>query len=394
MYSPTEVKTKLQNLTDYVINQWNSDYNSKQITNSTLTVFSYAIDTSKNETEIINGGNKTYSGADLALFRPVLPTESTDIYKIYDNNIYYTKNYISDIIDTYIQNKKTDFASLVESFIKEWYFYHDFQYTECENDTSLGLPVYTPPTYYWSKDWTKLFLNGTFDFKTIMETTNEDFYNNMCIVKINIDTNSNSSNSSNSSDNTQVTAPSLSLTDLAVNDKDCDCVFVGNMLSGFIFKDISHSGWDIKIPPKRDTEISNFKQAITDMQNATENFTDNGLIDLMEDRGDIKSIGTTITQDNSPKNYNVIIREVEGDTIEQRYGNSLEFGFSAEATIQGLVKMIYLPSMHGLIDIIKCTETYNKNDFTANSMPISTRGSGKIYIPSYLKQFFKEYVGF
>ena len=51
--------------------------------------------------------------------------------------------------------------------------------------------------------------------------------------------------------------------------------------------------------------------------------------------------------------------------------------------------MIYLTQYYGLFWIILGLELYNENDFSAGSKPVSTYGPNKVYIPSYLKENFK-----
>lgn len=389
MYSPTQINNKLTELTNFAINKWNEEYRNKT-SNYSLTVYTYSIDTA--DDKIYTGETAVHSGSELAAFRPLLPYGDNLKYLKYDNDINAPKNYINSCISNYINEDKAKFAGLLEQFIKEWYYNHDCQYTECENDRALGIPVFTPPTFYWSKDFTKLFLNGAFDFANIMNTSNETFYSNLCLVKINR-RRKDDSGSSSSSDK-EYFLPSSSLRNLAANKKDCDYLYLANKLCGFSFSGISKSGWDTDIAAKREREIGNFSSAITDLQNSTANLNDNGLIDLMEDRGSIKSLGCNIVADDSPKQYKVLVREVTGDHYETRYGNSTTYNYDGAGTLQGLAKMVYLPDMYGMLNIIRCAELYNVNDFSSNSYPTSTRGSGKVYIPSYLKDYFKQYVGF
>lgn len=262
-------------------------------------------------------------------------------------------------ISNYLGLKKNDLAKKFEEFIQSYLWYSSNKSQECENDAYLGIVIPTLPQFYFVNDFRLLLTNGCFNFATIMNTSNETF-NSAWII------------TTNSSSGTGMTTS-----------------IVVNSLIGYDDSAGHHSGWVDSIAAKREIEIANVKKAIADMEDNFWEVPD--VIETFEDRGSPKS-DLNITIDTTPKKYKVIVRTVEGDRIEERYGSSSEYKMDPLSTIEGTAKLLYMPEYKGMFDIIRCLEMYNINDFASNSKPCSTYGSNKIYIPSYLKGEFKKLI--
>lgn len=260
---------------------------------------------------------------------------------------------VKNAVSAYLNSRKNEIAKKLEEFIQSYLWFNDNKYQECENDEYLGITIPTLPQLYFVNDFRLLTTNGCFDFGTIMNTTNTAF------------------------NNAWHTQPS-NLYVVMVNE------LIGYSSS---YAGVTKEGWCDEIASKREVEIQNITKAIADMEDCFWEVPD--VIETFEDRGDPKN-DHSITVDTTPKKYKVIVRTIDGDRIEERYGENAEYVLDPSSTVEGIAKMIYLPEYKGMFDIIRCLDLYDENDFLDGSKPCSTYGSEKVYIPSYLKEEFKK----
>lgn len=250
-------------------------------------------------------------------------------------------------ISTYLKTKKNDIAKKLEEFIHSYLWYSSNNSQECENDAYLGIKVPELQTFYFINDFRLLTTNDCFNFETIMNTDNETF-NKAWFMKA-----------------------------------SGSFYVMANSLIGYD----TVPGWIDGIIKKREIELANVKKAIADMEDNFWEIPD--VIETFEDRGSPKS-DFKVTIDSSPKSYKVLVKTIDGERLEERYGSNTEYVFDPSATIEGTAKLIYLPEFKGMFDVIRCLDLYDINDFASNSKPCSTYGSNKVYIPSYLKDEFKK----
>lgn len=262
-------------------------------------------------------------------------------------------NKVKTVMSSYLNTRKNEIAKKLEEFIQSYLWYSSNKIQECENDEYLGISIPTLPSLYFIDDFRLLTTNGCFDFGTIMNTSNVDFNNAWHVVSSN------------------------------------NYVAMVNNLIGYneSYAGVSQTGWCDYIAGKREVEIKNISDAITTMENCFWEVPD--VIETFEDRGNPKNDHSVIV-DTSPKKYKVIVRTIDGDRIEERYGENAEYILDPSSTVEGTAKLIYLPEFKGMFDIIRCLDLYNINDFSVGSKPCSTYGDNKVYIPSYLKEEFKK----
>lgn len=254
------------------------------------------------------------------------------------------------ISSKYFGKSKDSISKLFLELQKAWFWFSDMRNQKCENDDYLGIQAPTYQNRYWFDKWEKLTTYGIFDFSTIMNISNVDFAKAWVFE---VDT------------NTQATT----------------------LYNTYIGKDDKH-GWKSLIAPKRDQEIENIKNEINYLEISA--FEVDDVIDMYEDRGDVIGTAPTITFTENKKKK-VILRTIDGDFEQFIDEPSVTLNVSS-LTIEQQAKMIYLHEYYGLFDIIKCLELYDIKDFSENSKPCSTYGTGKVYIPSFLKDEFKKFL--
>lgn len=262
-------------------------------------------------------------------------------------------NKVKSVMSAYLNANKNELAKKFEEFIQSYMWFSNNKIQECENDEYLGITIPPLPQLYFVNDFRLLTTNNCFSFESIMNTSDIDFNNAWRII---------------SSNNYVV----------VVND------YIGYSSS---YAGTNRTGWCDYIATKRSSEIQNVKSAIENMENCFWEVPD--VIETFEDRGDPKN-DHSITIDTTPKKYNVCVRTINGDIIEERYGENTEYKLDPSFTIDGISKMIYMNEHKGMFDIIRCLSMYDINDFVDGSKPCSTYGDNKVYIPSYLKEEFKK----
>jgi len=262
-------------------------------------------------------------------------------------------NKVKTVMSAYLDANKNELAKKFEEFIQTYMWFSNNKIQECENDEYLGITIPDLPQLYFVNDFRLLTTNNCFSFESIMNTSDIDFNNAWRIV---------------SSNNYVV----------IVND------YIGYNSS---YAGTDRVGWCDYIATKRATEIQNVKSAIEDMENYFWEIP--AMIETFEDRGNPKDDHSVII-DTTPKKYKVCIRTINGDIIEERYGENAEYKLDPSFTIEGIAKMIYMNEYKGMFDIIRCLNMYDINDFADGSKPCSTNGTNKIYIPSFLKSEFKK----
>ena len=365
MKSPKEIKTKVNEFMDYAKTRWHQELTFGLQSNYIFTVHYFTVKPS----ETTSHRTSKLEGYDI-----ISEKTDTPLNKLYnsdkdnpDKAFTSVADVLLDSIDAYIKSEKNSFAELLETFMKEWYFFHDFESTEYENDSKLGIPVFTKPTYYWTKDWTKLILHNAFALSTITNLSKEEFFEGFEYVYV-----AHPGNNSNS--------------------VSYDKKYLVNKYIGFDFGEgVYQKGWIQERAKKRPQEKVNINEAIANMQNAILPFQNasSNIWNLFENRGSPKiSSSFNVTVDNSPKWYNVTVRSSDGDTIEQRYGTNPTYTFPD--VFRQLAQQIYLPELYGMFIIIRCLNLYTESAVNS-AVPVSTKQSGCVYIPSYLKNAFKTY---
>lgn len=284
--------------------------------------------------------------------------ELLEYSKLKQDSLFHTQmtaqvDMVKSVVSAYLNSRKNEIAKKLEEFIQSYLWFNDNKFQECENDKYLGITIPEVPQLYFVNDFRLLTTNGCFNFDTIMNTSNKSFNNAWHVQQSNL------------------------------------YVVIVNELIGYSssYAGVTKKGWCDEIASKREIEIQNITKAIADMEDCFWEVPD--VIETFEDRGNPKN-DYNITVDTTPKNYKVMVRTIDGDRIEERYGENAEYVLDPSSTVEGTAKMIYLPEFKGMFDIIRCLDLYNENDFLDDSKPCSTYGSGKVYIPSYLKDEFKK----
>lgn len=247
----------------------------------------------------------------------------------------------------YINKDKGKIAKQIHELLKTYMWFKDARYQKCENDDYLGIYISDVPELYWMQNWPLITTNGCFDFATIMNTSNETFLSNWYIA------------STTSSGAQQIP----------------------------VLKNHLIEAWVPQINLKREKELQNIKDAIDYMENNYSEIDD--MLDIFENRGEVIGTDPLITKVPKPVKK-VLVRTINGDRVETVQNSDNEYDFiSEENSIESIAAMIYLTQYYGLFWIILGLELYNENDFSAGSKPVSTYGPNKVYIPSYLKENFK-----
>lgn len=247
----------------------------------------------------------------------------------------------------YINKDKGKIAKQIHELLKTYMWFKDARYQKCENDDYLGIYISDVPELYWMQNWPLITTNGCFDFAAIMNTSNETFLSNWYV------------SSTTSSGAQQI----------------------------YVLKNHLIDSWIPQINLKREKELQNIKDAIDYMENNYSEVDD--MLDIFENRGEV--IGTDPLITKVPKTEKkILVRTINGDRVETVQNSDNEYDFiSEENSIESIAAMIYLTQYYGLFWIILGLELYNENDFSAGSKPVSTYGPNKVYIPSYLKENFK-----
>lgn len=247
----------------------------------------------------------------------------------------------------YINKDKGKIAKQIHELLKTYMWFKDARYQKCENDDYLGIYISNVPELYWMQNWPLITTNGCFDFATIMNTSNETFLSNWYV------------SSTTSSGAQQI----------------------------YVLKNHLIDSWITQINLKREKELQNIKDAIDYMENNYSEVDD--MLDIFENRGEVIGTDPLITKIPKPVKK-VLVRTINGDRVETVQNSDNEYDFiSEENSIESIAAMIYLTDYYGLFWIILGLELYNENDFSAGSKPVSTYGPNKVYIPSYLKENFK-----
>lgn len=268
---------------------------------------------------------------------------------------------VKNAIETYLNTDKNKIAQQFHELIKSYMWFKDAKYQKCENDDYLGISISDIPDLYWMQNWSLITTHGCFDFSTIMNTSNETFLSNWYFE-----------------------SSSGGLISYGSGGSSGGSTIGGGVLRNHLIGNSNNSGWVKSILDKRAIELQNIKDAIDYMENNY--FEVDGILDIFEDRGDVIGAFPLIAKIEQPT-YKVRIRSLEGDRIEERQGTGSVL--SASTSIESIAAMIYCTEYYGLFWIILGLELYNINDFSENSKPVSTWGAGKVYIPSYLKNNFK-----
>lgn len=247
----------------------------------------------------------------------------------------------------YINKDKGKIAKQIHELLKTYMWFKDARYQKCENDDYLGIYISDVPELYWMQNWPLITTNGCFNFATIMNTSNETFLSNWYV------------SSTTNSGAQQI----------------------------YVLKNHLIEAWIPQINLKREKELQNIKDAIDYMENNYSEVDD--MLDIFENRGEV--IGTDPLITKVPKTEKkILVRTITGDRVETVQNSDNEYDFiSEENSIESIAAMIYLTDYYGLFWIILGLELYNENDFSAGSKPVSTYGPNKVYIPSYLKENFK-----
>jgi hypothetical protein len=247
----------------------------------------------------------------------------------------------------YINKDKGKIAKQIHELLKTYMWFKDARYQKCENDDYLGIYISDVPELYWMQNWPLITTNGCFNFATIMNTSNETFLSNWYV------------SSTTSSGVQQI----------------------------YVLKNHLIDSWIPQINLKREKELQNIKDAIDYMENNYSEVDD--MLDIFENRGEVIGTDPLITKVPKPVKK-VLVRTITGDRVETVQNSDNEYDFiSEENSIESIAAMIYLTDYYGLFWIILGLELYNENDFSAGSKPVSTYGPNKVYIPSYLKENFK-----
>lgn len=254
---------------------------------------------------------------------------------------------VKTAFNNYINKDKNKIAKQIHELLKTYMWFRDARYQKCENDDYLGIYISDVPELYWMQNWSLITTNECFDFATIMNTSNETFLSNWYV------------SSTTNSGAQQIP----------------------------VLKNHLIDAWIPQINLKREKELQNIKDAIDYMENNYSEIDD--MLDIFENRGEV--IGTIPLITKVPKTEKkVLVRTINGDRIETVQNSDNEYDFiSEENSIESIAVMIYLTDYYGLFWIILGLELYNENDFSADSKPVSTYGPNKVYIPSYLKENFK-----
>lgn len=278
-------------------------------------------------------------------------------------------NTLETCISSFYSSDRARLSKQIEEYIKNYFWNYNKRYLECENDKKLGVGYSSNfGAIDWYNDLTLLTTSpnlpnsiSSFDFATIMNVDDWSFVSNFYTETLNYG--------------------SYTLKNHYVNSW-CQSIYGVSEFNPYgnitVNNDFSNPNANSS---KRVKEYHNFKVASQYVEDYS--FEVDEMVDLLEDRGDPISNGSTVEMSEMPFNgepIKITVRDENGDHIQiVDKSNNLYYKLSEESTVEGIAYDLYFNKK--LAYVIKAYGLYN-SDFH--------RSSDTVYVPTYLRKQFND----